>query len=62
MQYRVLIMTDNTAMYEVKLSFNVFKSSNGKPNEFDPNGSVITAIFNNYGGAKPYNVVHLDWL
>lgn len=52
--YRGIIMTDNTALYEVDLIFSIPSDDLLDPLEFHPELCAIVNIYNNYGSAVPY--------
>jgi len=56
--YRGIIMTDNTALYEVDLVFSIPSTDTKDPLEFDYEKSTIVNIYNNYGISVPYPEIH----
>jgi len=52
--YRVIVMTDNTALYEMELVFTISATDLLDPLELDFTKSEIINVYNNYGISEPY--------
>lgn len=52
--YRVIVMTDNTAMYEMALEFTLSNSNELAISAFSTSNSEIINVYNNYGSAEMF--------